>query len=160
MPEIFMVRDTLNDIPSFAMPQPYSLRWYQPGDQQRWTDIHLQADKLNDITPELFRREFGYDETALAYRQLYVVDENGTPVGTTSAWFDELMVHPEYAGYGRVHWVAVHPDHQGKGLSRLLLQAVLERLRELGYTKAYLDTDTDRLVAVHLYERFGFRQVG
>ena len=156
MSEIVMVRPHLNDIPRFDLPAPYTLRWYQPGDEQYWTSIHLEADRLNDITPELFRQQFGHDEAALAQRQAYLIDGDGTPVGTTSAWFNDPIAFPQFAGYGQVHWVAIHPEHQGKGLSRPLLGAVLERLRDLGHASAFLDTDTDRHAAVHLYERFGF----
>lgn len=154
-----MVLDTLEGIPAFDMPEPYGLRWYQTGDERHWIDIHIEADKPFVATPELFRREFGYDEAALAQRQLYVVDGDGVPVGTASAWFDAPETHPSYAGYGRVHWVAIHPAHQGKGLARPLMHTVLGRLRDLGYTQAYLDTDTNRPVAIHLYERFSFRRM-
>ena len=101
MPEILMTRDSLDHIPRFELPAPYTLRWYQLGDEQHWTAIHLEADPLNDITPGLFRQQFGHDEAALAQRQAYLVDGDGTPVGTASAWWDD-PTQPEFAGYGRV----------------------------------------------------------
>jgi GNAT superfamily N-acetyltransferase len=155
--EIVMVRDHLRHIPQFALPAPYTLRWYRPGDAQHWIDIHTLADVPFTFGPELFRKEFGFDEQKLAQRQAYVVDDADTPIGTASAWTDDPNTAPQFAGYGRVHWVAILPEHQGKGLSRPLLQAVLERLRDLGHTQAYLDTASHRPIAIHLYERFGFR---
>jgi hypothetical protein len=49
-----MVRDDLENIPRFDLPPNYSVRTYTPGDEKNWTTIHLQADELNAITPQLF----------------------------------------------------------------------------------------------------------
>ncbi len=54
-----------------------------------------------------------------------------------------------------MHWVAIAADHQGQGLSKPLLSAVLRRLVELGHTKAYLTTSTERPVALALYRLLG-----
>jgi len=58
--------------------------------------------------------------------------------------------------YGRVHWVAIVPEMQGKGLSKPMLSVVLDRLRELGHGRAYLTTNTVRTAAINLYLKFGF----
>jgi len=58
--------------------------------------------------------------------------------------------------YGLVHWVAIVPEEQGKGLANPLMMAVCNRLKELGYNRAYLNTSTARLPAVSLYLNFGF----
>jgi GNAT superfamily N-acetyltransferase len=52
--------------------------------------------------------------------------------------------------------VAILPDYQGRGLSKPLLSQALRRLWELGHTRAYLTTSAERMVALRLYERFGF----
>ncbi len=149
-----MIREDLEDLPAFAAPQPYSIRSYRPGDEQAWRRIHLAAEKRAEITPELFAREFGTDPERLARRQFYLLDGSGREVGTATAWFDEC-----YRGrrFGRVHWIALVPGHQGRGLSKPLLGAVCRRLKELGHQRAYLTTSTARLPAVGLYLKFGFR---
>ena len=50
-------------------------------------------------------------------------------------------------------WVA--PSHRGRGLGRRLLELLEERARELGATRAVLDTRR-LLGAVPLYERHGY----
>jgi GNAT superfamily N-acetyltransferase len=54
-----------------------------------------------------------------------------------------------YACYGPIpctrgsydlYWIAVHPDHQGQGLGRLLLYAVEDRIRTFGGRRIYADT--------------------
>src|SRR6266508_1346551 len=56
---IKMSRANLDDVPEFALPDGFTLRWYQPGDEAHWLRIHLAADRYNEITPELFRKQFG-----------------------------------------------------------------------------------------------------
>ena len=148
-----MVREDLETIPEFPLPTGYSLRWYQPGDEQHWLDIHLAADKYNPITPELFAREFGAPGDLLNARQCFLFDPNQKPVGTATAWFNDNF---NGAAYGRVHWVAVVPAHHGHGLGKALLTIVCRRLRELGHPRAYLTTSTARIPAIKLYRCFGF----
>jgi GNAT superfamily N-acetyltransferase len=98
--------------------------------------------------------EFGADPVLLAQRQCYLCTADGRTIGTATAWFDD-----DFGGeiFGRVHWVAIVPQYQGHGLSRPLLSAVCERLREAGHERAYLTTSSARLAAIRLYLRFGFK---
>ncbi|MBD3289644.1 hypothetical protein GF337_12635, partial [candidate division KSB1 bacterium] len=41
--QIQMVRPHLNDIPEYHVPEGYSMRWYQPGDEQSWFEIQRVA---------------------------------------------------------------------------------------------------------------------
>lgn len=76
----------------------------------------------------------------------------GEAIGTATAWFDT------YRGqlYGLVHWVAIIPQQQGRGLAKPLLTAVCNRLRDLHHQGAYLITGTVRIPAIKLYLKFGF----
>jgi len=55
-----------------------------------------------------------------------------------------------------VHYVAIIPDEQGRGLAKPLLTVVCNRLRELGHTRGYLITQSVRIKAINLYAEFGF----
>ena len=151
--KITMRRDNLADLPMYPVPPPYTLRYYQPGDKAYWLAIHEDCERLITVTPELFDVQFGTEEDVLSLRQLYICDEQGSPVATATAWYDDYGYGD---GYGRVHWVAVREAHQGKGLAKALLTGVLRRLAELGYRRAYLTTSTGHLKAVSLYLKFGF----
>lgn len=150
---ITMIRENLDDIPQFALCEPFAIRRYEPGDENVWTDIHLKADRYNTITPDLFAKQFGSDVQVLRERQCYLCKADARAIGTASAWFDD-----NYNGQrsGRVHWVAIVPEMQGKGLSKPLLAAVCNRLKELGHERACLGTSTARIPAVSLYLKFGF----
>ncbi len=149
-----MVRENLEDLPEHALPGGYELRMFGPGSVADWEAIHRQADRYTQITPELFRREFGDDDEVPAQRQFYLFDPEGQAIGTATAWFDD---EPPGPAWGRVHWVAIIPQYQGRGLAKPLLSAVCGRLRELGHTRTYLVTSTARVPAIRLYTRFGFR---
>jgi GNAT superfamily N-acetyltransferase len=150
-----MALDSLEHIPAYELPEPYELRPYRRGDLAAWLRIHARADIYNRCDEKLFREQFGNDEKLLAQRQLYLCD-GANEIGTATAWFGE---EGPTGATGRVHWVAIVPDYQGRGLSKPLLSATLLRLRELGHTRAFLTTSTPRKQAISLYEKFGFVQV-
>lgn len=151
---LVMTRPHLDGLPAFTLPAGWSLRWYQPGDAGHWTRIHRAAEREHIITPTLFREQFGNDDQLLAERQCYLVHPDGEAVGTASAWFDNAF---QGGHWGRVHWVALLPECQGRGLAIPLLAAVCQRLRELGHDRAFLRTTPSRLAAINLYLRFGFQ---
>lgn len=150
-----MTRATLRELPPSALPSGYRLRAFRPGDETAWLAIQAASDRFNAhvIAPDLFARVFGADEPTLASRLFFAEGAGGEPVGTAAAWWRE---GPDDT-WGRVHWVAVLPEHQGKGLGRALLTAVCARLADLGHAHAYLTTSAGRLPALRLYLSAGFR---
>ena len=150
---VVMVRENLENIPEYAVPAGFSLRWYQPGDEAHWLRIHLLADRDSRIMPDLFVRRFGSDPILLVRRQCYLLDQHGEAIGTGTAWFDDRF---EGARFGRVHYVAIVPEYQGRGLSKPLMTVICQRLRQLGHDRAYLATSIARMAAINLYRHFGF----
>ena len=147
-----MERASLDGIQPAALPPGVRLRHYRPGDDAEWTRIQAAADRFNRITPELFSRAFGSDQSALAERMLFAEDADGHVVGTAAAWWGDGPRDP----WGRVHWVAVLPEWEGRGIGRALVTAVCGRMRELGHTRAFLATSAARLRAIRLYRALGF----
>ena len=150
---IAMVRPDLERIPQLSVAAPFSIRGYRAGDAEAWRRIQIASDKYGTFPPEKFEQQFGRDEAVLAERQFYLCEGEGEAIGTMTAWFGEAA---EWQGWGRVHWVAVVPECQGRGLSKPLMTATLNRLRELGHERAYLTTATVRPPAINLYLKFGF----
>ena len=100
-----------------------------------------------------FEDVFNEHPLSLLERQLYLLNSNDEPIGTATAWEREL----NGSLLGLVHWVAIHPDYQGRGLAKPLLSATLFRLNEVGHVGAFLRTSTARMAAINLYWKFGFR---
>ena len=48
---------------------------------------------------------------------------------------------------------------KGKGLGKALMKTAEDVARSLGYARLYLETHTNLNVAVHLYERMGYRSI-
>lgn len=55
--------------------------------------------------------------------------------------------------------VGLVPEARGKGLANYLLVRVLESLKDIGSTSAYLDTTITNLPAQKLYRKYGFEDV-
>jgi GNAT superfamily N-acetyltransferase len=148
-----LVREDLSDVPHHALPPGYAVRWYKVGDERLWVQVYGAAESYFEVTEELWEREFGRQTAQLAERQFFLVDERRKAVATATAWWDD-----DYRGgvWGRVHWVAVVPDRQGRGLAKPLMTIVCGRLRDLGHGRACLSTSTGRVRAVNLYRKFGF----
>jgi GNAT superfamily N-acetyltransferase len=151
--KVTMVREHLAGLPVCPLSEPFRLRCYEPGDGATWLRIVRAADSWLAIPDDAFERTFGADETALAQRQLFLCDADGQAVGTVSAWFG---ANPWGRRCGRIHWLAILPGFQGRGLAKPLLAAACHRLADLGHSEVYLITEAARVVAIRLYLKFGF----
>ena len=149
-----MIRENLDNIPQYELPADCALQWYTKGYEKIWLAIHKATDKYHDFTDDFFANQFGPDENLLHQRQCYLFDKDNIPFATATAWFDN-----DYNGneYGRVHWVAITPSMQGKGLANPLLTIICNRLHQLGHKRVYLGTSTIRIPAINLYLKFGFK---
>lgn len=149
-----MVRENLENLPVHPVPEGFQVRLYRAGDEHNWVAVQKAAERHIQMSLDLFFKEFGSDIATLSQRQCFLCDPDNTPIGTASAWFDE---NHNGRPYGRIHWVAIVPEYQGRGLSKCLLSRACLRLRELGHDRAYLVTSTARVTAINLYMAFGFR---
>ena len=151
---VSMIRDHLRGLPQYELSAPHSIRGWQPGDDQAWIRIHQAADKLTKGNwPQLFQKQFGDGMADLPDRMFFLCGPGSRPIGTATAWYGGR--EDGGADWGRVHWVAILPEWQGKGLAKPLLAAVMNRLRQ-SHVRAWLSTSTGRLAAVGLYLKFGF----
>ena len=146
---VIMTRPNLENIPVFELPPGFSIRPYQSGDDEVWWQIHERADPLLAHRSGSHREFFGVDFDELRARQMFLMSPANQPIGTATAWHTSEAL-------GRVHWVAIVPEFQGRGLAKPLLSHIMVTLRELGHTRAILDTDTQRPRAIALYQSFGF----
>jgi GNAT superfamily N-acetyltransferase len=149
-----MLRGDLAAIPQYTLPAEYRFRLYQPGDGAAWRALHLAAEPFITVTEDFFEREFGDHVDALPDRMFFVEAADGTIAGTITAWWEQVRENP--GGRGRIHWVAVHPAHQRRGLTKSMMTVAMERLAQ-SHTSALLGTSSGRPWAVKVYLDFGFR---
>ncbi len=147
-----MVRAHLRDIPQAAFPPGFDIRPMRRDEGPLWADVQRDAEELFPIPDDLFAREFGYDPPGVEQRCFFVTNHKGAAVGTVSSWYGGRDNGPEW---GRIHWVAVRPVYQGRGLGRASLSYALNRMSEW-HEQAWLATSTARLPALKMYLDFGF----
>jgi predicted GNAT family acetyltransferase len=147
-----MVRPSLDSFPHYALPHPFTIRWYQTGDEAHWLAMKAHSDHLHRADLAYYQRTYGAHAALLPQRQAFLCDQNGHPIGTATAWFEQFANQQ----YGKVNWVFIVPEAQGRGLAKPLLTAIGQRLLDLGHRRALLYTLVGRLPAIHLYQQFGF----
>ena len=57
---------------------------------------------------------------------------------------------------GRIHWVAVHPGHQGKGIANAMITKLMGIFLKLNHKHAIVTTENFRVTALKIYLKFGF----
>ena len=81
-----------------------------------------------------------------------IENDEGTIVGTVGLYpLDERTVELRKMYFA--------PEIRGRGLGKKLLQEMIEKARNLGYLRIYLETASVLKQAVHLYEKAGFTPV-
>lgn len=151
---VVMVRDDLTDLPSFPLPGGYRLRYYRAGEDRLWAEIEIAVASFDSVDKalEYFESEFGPGRDRMEARCLYLEDPKGEVIGTCTAWYNDAFNGRDY---GRIHWVAIRPEYQGRGLAKPLLAASLRRIADF-HDRAYLTTQTNTARAINLYLDFGF----
>ena len=149
-------RKDLRNIPEYPVADGYRIRTYRDRrDRDNWAAI-WQAAALKGWdwgTPEGFDANYGRDENLLRRRRvLFAETLDGQAVGTVAAWRNRLRGKR----WGMVHWYAVVPKHQGRGLGKALLTACLKTMKSLGHRRASVGTQLVRLPAIKTYLDFGF----
>lgn len=140
----------LDSAPEVKVPNGYTLRTYQPGDEPGFY-------KVMDLAGFT-----GWDDTVLQPWLLKILpdgwfliehDVSGEIVATAMANHHPQELHP-FAG--ELGWVAGHPDHKGKGLGMAVCGSAVRRLLRGSYKHLYLNTDDWRLPAITVYLRLGW----
>ncbi|UCD29649.1 MAG: GNAT family N-acetyltransferase [Planctomycetota bacterium] len=148
-----MYRPNLRRIPQYSLLDGFGLRFFRRGDRKTWLDIWQTVENHERVTLKTFRQSLGYDLPALPRRCLFLISPDGHVIGTATAWYER----DHGQRWGRLHWVAIRPEFQGRGLSKPLVGAVMNLMRVLGHRRAFLITQTPRIAAIRTYLRFGFR---
>lgn len=150
---ITMVRPDMGDLPCAEFPEGFSIRPMRLDEVGLWTDIHRDAEPYFPIEDDLFYQEYGDDLQATQQRCFIIANAKGVAVGTISAWYNRDFKGKDY---GRVHWVAVRPAYQRRGLARAGLAHALHQLAQW-HDRCYLRTSIPRVGAIRLYLDAGFR---
>lgn len=111
----------------------------------------------NDKTVDADNRIAWFEARQFADFPVLVSEENGTVTGYSS--YGDWRA---FEGFRHTveHSVYVHPDHQGKGLGRALLAALIEEARRRGKHVMVAGIESQNAASLHLHETLGFVTTG
>jgi len=144
------------------------IRPFRPTDRQALLDITVRAFDGVSLDQNIERR-FGEiagvnwqgrkarhieADIAVEPQGILVYESHGKVIGfvSTRTNYDTLV--------GWIPNLAVHPDHQGKGIGKSLLHAALDRLRRNGMLFARIETLEQNTRCLDFYPAMGFQEIG
>lgn len=153
---LMMIKTDTKEYPRFSLPEGYSFRFYQAGDERNWAALECsvgqfsaEADALRMFEAEFLKNQILRPED----RMLFVLDPAGTAVATAALWDGNCFDKREQ----RFHWVAVSDACAGKGIAKAMLTRLLDLYNELSYEGfLYLHTSTHSYQAIGIYKKLGF----
>lgn len=91
--------------------------------------------------------------------RVLIAERDGVPLGTLTCFVLPLLLHGGTPA-ALVEGVAVHPDAQGSGIGRALMDAAMTIARSHGCYKLALSSNRRREAAHAFYERLGYQRHG
>lgn len=156
--KVQMIRENLESIPQYKLPVGYKIRNFKIGEEVKWANLEMKVNEFDTTDQALthFNTEFGQNMHEMEQRCLFLENPKGEVIGTTTAWYGNLTRDSKICG--RIHWVAILPEYQGKQLSKPLLSEAMNRLSQY-HNQAFLTSQTTSYQAVNMYLNYGFRPI-
>lgn len=142
-------------------------------------EIQIRQAVLNDLDTLLefeqgiVMAERPYDETLkdgkISYYDLkafisdpatevLVAAHNGKPIGSGYARIMKAKPFVKHREYAYLGFMYVHPDHRGKGVNKLIVDALKQWCLSREITEIRLDVYSDNRAAIKAYEKAGFQR--
>lgn len=115
-------------------------------------DGHVLQRVANDVFDHPVDGELAAEFLSNPHNHIAVFIEDGVIVGFASG-ID--YVHPDKRPQMWINEVGVAPSHQGRGIGRAVVSALIEHARERGCTEAWVLTDNENAAARGLYRAVG-----
>ena len=153
--DVLMHRKKGTSVPVYDLPAGYRFSAFHSGDEKAWAKIETSVLEFPDELDALiyFQREFLPFISELERRCLFIEDDKGEKIATSTAWWC-------YSGARRdpwLYWVAVKPQYQGLGLGKAIVSKVTQMMMEIeGDRDFYLHTQTWSHRAIKIYEKLGY----
>jgi len=140
------------------LPPGYSFRFFKPSDEKNWSRIETSVLEFDSeqAAENYFRIAYLPYINELGKRCVFILDPEGLPVATANAWY----ANSELGHQASLHWVAVRPEYQGKGLGKAITKKTLQIFHSMeNGIPVWIHTQTWSHVAIRLYHSLGFNMV-
>ncbi len=129
----------------------YSYVPYTPEIKAQWIDLQMEVGLFKNRDSAQEKADLFFEKASDDF--LFVVDQENQLVASCGLWQGNHFGMPRQ----RIHYVAVHPNHQHKKIAQAMLTKLCLHY-ESKPTKypLYLATQTGSYGAVALYSRLGF----
>lgn len=143
-PELLVIDSTLQ-LRKYDGKHDFALKWYQNEELVRLVD-----GVRNAYTRERLDAMYSYLN---AHGELYFIEVNESgifrPIGDVTFWAEDLPI------------VIGDPSYQGKGIGARVIQALIHRMRELGWKEAHVQEIYHYNIASRkCFEKVGFHPCG
>jgi putative acetyltransferase len=143
---------------------PISISTLRPEDETALVNLirrNLDSfEEAGSVLASTFRR---IDKLGATYLQqgfaFFVVRDTGTGACIGGAGLGPLAGLATSEGIGEIRELVIESSYRRRGIGGLLLGRCLEKAREYGYRRLYLETTPQMENAQKLFQRFGFRPV-
>lgn len=150
---VFMMCKQVNQNALTDLDTDYYFRNCRPDELEIWKAFPFDSDTvpaeyesfMNQIIHDCYSR----DMETFFQNTLFVCDKEDIPVATCSHW-------KAYGKINTIHWLKTRKAHEGKGLGRAVLSAIMRRFEGPDYP-IYLHTQPGSFRAIKLYSDFGFQ---
>lgn len=140
------------------LPEGYTFKMYEPGFENYWaeTETEVLEYKMKEEAIEYFKKELIPYQEQLKKRMVFIMNQEGVAVANACAWY----INYKGRHQAHVHFVAVRPDYQGRGLGKAIFAKILTifSIYEAG-EDIYLHTQTWSHVAIRMYLKMGFKLI-
>ncbi len=152
---IILKRKSGTKVPDAILPDGFSFVYFKKGDEIDWATIETSVLEFGSINEakEYFVNKYIPKIDELIKRSIFVQNEKGQKVATFTCWYE--MLNKQQVPF--MHWVACHPEYQGRGIGKALIAYGIKKMIELdGDVDMYIPTQTWSYKAISLYEWAGF----
>ncbi|WP_062269886.1 GNAT family N-acetyltransferase [Endozoicomonas arenosclerae] len=153
---LHMVSKQLQSLGQTGIPDGFYIIKAGKGFRHQWAEIAHEAGEFASLEASVQRFDLEFasaEEREVSHRVLYLCNNEDEVIGSATSWF-----HPQQKQLGRLHFVAMKPRYQGRGLIRPLLEATLDTLQQF-HTEYWLTTQPRSVKGIKLYLDYGFLPV-
>ncbi len=139
-----------------TLPEGYSFKMYQNGDEDSWAQLELEIgdfDTFNDAKQYFISTYCRSAFLDISKRCVFALNPENEIVGACIAWQD--LKDDIYVA--SLHWLIVSPEYQKMGIGKALCRKVMQIFSENREPVIYIHTQPWSYKAIVLYVHQGFK---